>query len=108
MAEVFITKQLRPAASVVTALYTVPALTRTLVSTILVCNDSAIDTTYQITHAIGGAADSAVQRVFSGLTLSANATDGATVGGTLNAGDVIRVLSVSGNVNFHLYGVEKT
>jgi hypothetical protein len=107
MADVFITKQLRPAVGPPLVIYTVPALKQTVISTILVCNDNAVDATYQITHAIAGAADATIQRVFSSVLIPGNTTDGATIGGTLNATDVVRVSSSTGNVNFHLYGVER-
>jgi len=108
MAETFITKQSRPGAATTVDLYTVPGGTRTLVSSFLITNDDTVSTTYRVSHAIAGAADAPSQRIVSDVVLSANAVDGLTIGGTLNATDVIRVRSSSGNVNFHLYGVEKT
>lgn len=108
MAEVFITKQARPAAAVTVDLYTVPAVTRTLISTILIANDDNVPTTYRVLVALAGAADAPVQRLAPDVSIPAHAVDGFTIGGTLNATDVIRVESGGGNVNFHLFGVEKS
>lgn len=108
MAETFITKQARPAAATTVAIYTVPAATRTLVSSILIANDDSASATYRVTHAIAGAADAVGQRLAPDLAIPPNSVDGLTIGGTLNATDVIRVQSSTGNVNFFLYGIERS
>lgn len=106
MADVFITKERRPGAALET-IYAVPATKQTVISTIIVTNDSAVDATYKIAHAIAGAGDAAIQLVFANVLIPGNTSDGATIGGTLNQTDLIRVSSSTGNVNFHLYGVER-
>lgn len=108
MAETFITKQARPGAASTVDLYTVPAATRTLVSSLLIANDDTATATYRVTHALAGAADAVGQRIAPDVSIPANSFDGMTIGGTLNATDVIRVRSSTGNVNFFLYGIEKT
>lgn len=108
MAEAFIAKQARPAAATTVVLYTVPAATRTLVSSILIANDDSVSATYRVSHALLGAADAIGQRLAPDIAIPPNSTDGLTIGGTLNATDVIRVQSSTGNVNFFLYGAEKS
>lgn len=108
MAEVYINPQSRPAAATTTDLYTVPASTRTLISTAAIANDAATSATVRLTVAPLGAADATVQRVVPDATIAANTVVGLTLGITLKATDVVRCRSSSGSVNFHLYGVEKT
>ena len=108
MAEAFINPQLRPAAATTSDLYTVPAATRTVVSSIAVANDAASSTTVRVTVAPLGAADATVQRLVPDASIAANTVVAFTLGVTLKATDVVRCRSASGNVNFHLYGVEKT
>jgi hypothetical protein len=108
VAEVYINPQLRPAAATTSDLYTVPGATRTLISSILVCNDDSVSTTVRVMLAPLGAADAAVHRVVADAPIAANTTVGFTLGVTLKATDKIRCRSASGNVNFHLVGVEKS
>lgn len=108
MAETYINPQLRPAAATTSDLYTVPAATRTLISTIAVANDDTVSTTVRVTVAPLGAADATVHRVVPDSTIQANSVVGFTLGITLKATDKIRCRSASGNVNFHAFGVEKT
>lgn len=108
MAEVYINPQLRPAAATVSDLYTVPASTRTLISSVIICNDDAASTTIRLMLAPLGAADATVHRLIAEATIAANTTVGLTLGVTLKATDKLRCRSASGNVNFHAVGVEKT
>lgn len=108
MAEVYINPQLRPAAATVSDLYTVPASTRTLISSVMICNDAGTSTTVRLMLAPLGAADAAVHRVVADAPISANTTVGFTLGVTLKATDKLRCQSASGSVNFHAVGVEKT
>ena len=97
-----------PAASTLTALYTGPAATQTVVSTISVCEQNGTATTYSISIAVAGAADTPAQYICKNAPLQANETKAITVGITLGATDVIRVLSASGNVSFNAFGVQLT
>lgn len=108
MAEAYINPQLRPAAATTSDLYTVPASTRTLISSVIVANDDSAATTIRIMLAPLGAADATVHRVVADAPINANTTVGFTLGVTLKATDKVRVRSASGNVNFHMVGVEKS
>jgi hypothetical protein len=94
-----------PAAATLTTLYTVPAATNTVCSTIKACNQSTA-TTIRVSIAVAGAADATKQYVYYDLPLAANDTYSATEGWALQATDVVRCQSASGNVSFNLFGVE--
>lgn len=100
--------QTRPAAATLTDSYTVPAATQTVISSIIVCNDSATPTSFRISLAINGAADATSQYLFRDVPINGNDTFTATLGITLDAADVVRVYATLATVNFHTYGVEIT
>jgi hypothetical protein len=92
-----------------TALYTVPALTQVTVSSLVICNRSAASRTFRVSVAVGGAADSVEQYLYYDAVITKNSTFAASLGLTLGAGDVVRVLaSAAGNLSAALYGVEVT
>lgn len=99
--------QSAPAATTLTALYTVPALTNTTVSSITVCNTSATPTTFRISVAVGGAADAVSQYLFYDVTIAGNDSFVATVGLTLAATDVIRVYATLATLSFSAFGIEE-
>lgn len=108
MADVYkVLGQSAPVAATLTTLYTVPASTSTIVSTLVVANRGATSATYRISVAIGGAADAPQQYIAYDATIGANETVALTLGMTLAQTDVIRVYSSSGNLTFVAFGVEK-
>jgi hypothetical protein len=100
--------QSNPVGGVLTVLYTVPAATQTTVSSLFVCNLSSSPDAFSISIAVGGAADALSQYLYFTLPLDANDTFAATVGLSLAAGDVVRVLAANNNLTFSLFGVEIT
>jgi hypothetical protein len=107
MADIFkVLGQLKPAATTLTDLYTVPAVTSATLSTLVVCNQSSIPTTFRMSAAIAGAADALSQYEFYDMPIQGNDTIPITMGITLAATDKIRVYSASGNVSFNAHGVE--
>jgi len=107
MAEVLkVLAQLNPAATTLTALYTVPALTSATVSTLAVCNRSASSVTFRTSVAVAGAADDVKQYLFYDVVLTKNSTFTATIGVTLGAADVVRVYASTTGLSFSLFGVE--
>ena len=93
-------------ASTEATLYTVPASTNTTVSSIVVCNRGAADTTFRIAVNDGGGATANQDYLFFDVPLPGNDTFIATIGGTLEATDTIKVLSGNANVSFNAFGVE--
>ena len=98
--------QVAPSAATLTTLYTVPASTQTVVSTIAVCNQSASATTFRIAIRVAGAGISGEDYIAYDSTISGNDTTFITVGITLAATDVISVYSTAATVSFNAFGSE--
>lgn len=100
--------QSNPAATTLTTLYTVPASTQAVCSTITVCNTASSATTYRIAVRPAGAAIATSQYLAYDAALPANDTATLTLGVALAATDVISVYAASANVAFSAFGVEIT
>lgn len=100
--------QSSPSATTDTTLYTCPASTQTVISTITVCNRASTASTYRIAIRPNGAAISNEHYLVFDVTLGGNATDTYTIGATIDAADVITVRSSSTNLSFNAYGSEIT
>jgi len=98
--------QSNPSATTLTTLYTVPAATETVVSTITVANLSASGITYRIAVRPNGEAIANKHYVAYDAALSANSTTAYTLGMTLDAGDIISVYASDTNGVFQAYGSE--
>jgi hypothetical protein len=98
--------QSNPAATTNTTLYTVPAATQTVVSTISVCNQAATAATFRIAVRVAGATLSAEEYIVYGATVPASDSTFFTLGLTLGATDVITVYASSATVSFNAYGSE--
>lgn len=100
--------QSAPAALTETPLYTVPALTSTLCSTIVICNRSALPVTFRVSIAVAGAATTTKDYIYYDLTLAGYDTFAATFGVTLSTTDVVRIYASTNQLSFSLFGVEET
>lgn len=98
--------QSSPSATTETDLYTVPAATSTIASSIIVCNRSAVLSTFRVSIAVGGGATANKDYIYYDLPLGANDTFIATIGVTLAATDKVKVYSSNTNLSFSLYGSE--
>lgn len=98
--------QAAPLAVTLTTLYTVPALTRSTASSIVICNRGAVDATFRVSVAVLGAADATKQYLYYDQPVEANSTFIATIGITLSATDVVRVYGSVADLSFNLFGVE--
>jgi hypothetical protein len=98
--------QSSPTATTETALYTVPAATSAVASSVIVCNRSAVLSTFRISIAIAGATTAPKDYIYYDLPIGANDTFIATIGVTLAATDEVRVYSSNTNLSFSLYGSE--
>ena len=103
----YINKQSAPAATTLTDLYTVPASTQSVVTSVVVCNRGATSTTFRISLAPLGAADATSQYLYYDLTIAANDTFVATIGVLLIATDKIRVYAGNANLTFTLVSNEE-
>ncbi len=95
-----------PGAAVLTDCYTVPALTQAVVSSIIICNRSAIDDSFRLSIAVAGAGDSLEQYIAYDVPIPGNDVVDFTIGATLGAADVVRVFSLNGSLSFNVFGEE--
>lgn len=100
--------QSNPSAVTLTDAYTVPSSTQTVISSITVSNRSATATSFRISLAINGAANSNEQYLYYDLPIAGNDTFAFTLGVTLDAADVIRVYATLATLSFNIFGVEIT
>jgi glucose-6-phosphate dehydrogenase assembly protein OpcA len=100
--------QSNPSATTLTTLYTVPASTQAVCSTITICNTASTATTYRIAVRPAGASIATSQYLAYDAALPANDTATLTLGMTLAATDVVSVYAASANVAFSAFGVEIT
>lgn len=96
-----------PAATTLTTLYTVPANTSAIISTISVANLGAA-TTYRIAVRPAGAALANYQYLAYDVALAANSVTALTLGITLAATDVISVYAGTNAVSFQAFGQENS
>jgi hypothetical protein len=88
-------------------LYTVPAATTAVVSTIAICNLTGTAATYRI--AVRPAADATTANkhwIVFGATVAASDSSFLTLGVTLAAGDKIRVFGSTTTLSFSAFGSE--
>ena len=100
--------QINPAATTLTDLYTVPAVTNTVVSTISVCNRSATPTTFRLSHAPAGAADALTHYFVYDQPIGGNETLWFTGGVSMVATDKLRGYVGANTVTIQAWGVEVT
>jgi hypothetical protein len=97
--------QSAPAITTNTDLYTVPAATSTVCSTLIICNRGA-SATYRLAVRPGGAALANQHYiVFDGI-VNQNDSTFLTLGISLATGDVITIYSSSATTSFSLFGAE--
>jgi hypothetical protein len=87
-------------------LYTVPAVTETVVSTINVVNTGTTDSTISVAIRKNGDTIETKQYIINGLVLNAKVTLAYTSGLTLDAADVITVSSTNNDCAFSAFGSE--
>ena len=99
--------QSNPAATTETTLYTVGSANGAVVSSIVVCNQSASTATYRI--AIRPTADSttaAKNWIVYGASVNANDSTILTIGVTMAQSDKIQIYASSADLSFNAYGSE--
>lgn len=98
--------QSAPSANTDTTLYTVPASTQAVVSTINVCNQTNLPVLIRIAIRQAGAALTSSQYILYDVSVPAYDSLPVTIGITLAATDVITVRTNSANVSFSAFGSE--
>lgn len=100
--------QLAPSATTATTLYTVPAATSTIISTLVVANRANTAATYRVSCRIAAEADATKQYIAYDVTVGANDSTTLTLGITLAATDVVTVYASTANLSFTAFGSEIT
>jgi hypothetical protein len=103
-----ITAQSAPPATTLTDLFTVPALTQAVLSSVIVCNRGVTATTFRISLAPAGAADATSQYLYYDVPIAKNNTFIATIGITLATTDKVRIYAGNANLTFTLLGTKIT
>lgn len=98
--------QSAPSATTDTDVYTVPAGTQAIISTICVCNRTQGELNFRIAVRPNGAAISNQHYIAYDSKVSGQDSLFITVGITADAGDVITVYASSANLSFNVYGSE--
>lgn len=100
--------QSNPAATTLTTLYTVPAATETVVSSIIIANLAASAATFRIAIRPNGASIANSQYIAYDVTVGASDSTALTLGVTLDAADVISVYASTANLTFSAFGSENS
>jgi glucose-6-phosphate dehydrogenase assembly protein OpcA len=100
--------QSNPSATTLTTLYTVPASTSTVVSTIVVANLSTSAATFRVAIRPAGAAVANQHYIAYDAAVAANDSVFLTLGVSLATTDVVSVYASSANVAFAVFGSEIT
>jgi glucose-6-phosphate dehydrogenase assembly protein OpcA len=100
--------QINPTANTATTLYTVPAATQTVVSTIAVCNQASTASTFSLAVQPAGAAVASKHYLNYQTSIPGNDTITITIGLTLGNTDVISANVGSSTISIHAYGSELT
>jgi hypothetical protein len=109
MAENFkILGQSAPAATTDTNLYTVPANTQAIISTIVIANRSLNLAAYRIAARPAGATIADQHYIAYDVSVAGGDSTTITLGLTLDATDVITVRSTSNTLSFSVFGSEIT
>jgi hypothetical protein len=87
-------------------LYTVPSATEAIISTINVVNTGTADSTISVAIRKNGATLATNQYIVNGLILNPKVTFTYTSGLTMDAADVITVISTNNDCAFSAFGTE--
>lgn len=100
--------QSAPSATTATTLYTVPASTQAVGSTIVVCNRGTLAGSYRVAVRPSGASLANQHYLAYDISIGPNSTETWTIGVTLDATDVVTVYASTANFTFALFGSEIT
>jgi hypothetical protein len=111
--------QIAAAATTAEALYTVPTLTQTTCSTLMIANRTAATVTFRVSlhvagegvtydgaGAITGIVPVTKQHIFYDVPLDGNTSLTLTIGITLGSADVVSTYASATGLSFNLFGVE--
>ena len=91
-----------------TSVYTVPASTEAVISSITICNVGESSDTVYVLVAVDGEATAYKQAIYWHCPVNAKETFVATIGITLSAADQIVFQSTTGSSSINIFGMEIT
>lgn len=100
--------QAAPGATTATDVYTVPATTEAVISTIVIANRAGTAGTFRISVRPNGASQVNEHYVAFDVPIGPNDSTTLTLGLTLDAGDVITVYGSSASLSWNVFGTEIT
>lgn len=100
--------QAAPAAVTATDMYTVPASTSAVCSTLVIANRGTDAATFRVAVRPGGETLANKHYIYYGVQLQTGDSFAATIGLTLAAGDVVTVRASTADCSFSLFGEETT
>lgn len=100
--------QSNPAATTLTALYTVPSATSAVVSTLTVCNRAAAAKSFRLAVRPAGASIAVEHYIAYDVAIAPNDSVCLTLGITLAATDVLSVYASAQDLSFQAFGSEIT
>jgi len=98
--------QSNPAATTDTDIYTVPSATETVISSIIIANQSVSDDTYDIAIRPNNETLAAKHYIAKGVTVGAADSTTLTLGITMDATDVLTVQASTIDTTFNVFGSE--
>lgn len=100
--------QSNPSATTLTTLYTVPAATSAVCSSISICNIGTTSTTYRIAIRPAGATIANQHYIAYDATIPPSDSLFLTLGISIATTDVVSIYAGNANLSFSLFGVEIT
>ena len=97
---------IKNAAATQELLYVVPASTETVVSSIIICNQSGTATSFRVAVLPGGGTVATTDYIYYDLPISGNDTFIATIGITMVATDEIEVYAPLATLSMVAFGAE--
>jgi glucose-6-phosphate dehydrogenase assembly protein OpcA len=94
------------AATTETTLYTVPAATSAIASSVTVTNRGTTIATFRVSVAVSGGATTNKDYLYYDVSIAGNDTFIATIGVTLATTDKVKVYASNANLTFQLFGSE--
>jgi glucose-6-phosphate dehydrogenase assembly protein OpcA len=98
--------QANPAATTATTLYTVPASTSAVVSTVVICNQTASAATFRLSVRPAGGAQTNAMYLAYDVTVGASDSTALTLGITMATTDVLTVYGSTATLSFTAFGSE--
>ena len=98
--------QSAPSATTATDVYTVPAATETVISTVIIANRAAVAGTFRLSVRPNGGTQTDAMYIAYDVPASANDSTTLTLGLTLDAADVITVYCSSADMSINIFGTE--